>query len=285
MKISIIITTHNNPEYLKRVLDGFLHQCVMPDEIVVADDGSKPETRNVVQAFSSTSPFPVLHSWQPHAGYPRLTHTRNLATRHSSGDYLVYIDGDCVPGPSFVKDQQQLAKPGWYVQGKRNFVTSKGLLGFTGSESAIKQMQLWFRGCLEKLHLTLRIPGLATSQKGIHGTRGCNIAAFRKDIININGWDQNYIGFWREDSDFVLRLIRSGVRRKNALFSAVVFHLEHATKDHDEDMKRNTALLEKAKTGPIQVANGLFTPEEMKLLEQGIEEHQLPNFSSYQKTA
>ena len=154
-------------------------------------------------------------------------------------------------------------------------MTYKGVPSVSGSESTWQQIRLWSSGCLEKLHLTIRIPG----------TRACNTSVYRKDVININGWDQEYIGFWREDSDFALRLLRSGIRRKNALLSAVVFHLEHGAKDHDEDDKRNTALLEKAKTGSIQVANGLFTPEELKLLEQGIEEHQLPESGPSQKAA
>ena len=127
MKISVLVTTHNRPAYLRKVLAGYLDQTRLPDELIVADDGSGAATRDLVDRFTRTAPFRVVHAWQPHAGMPRCSHVRNLGTRAATGDYLIYTDGDCVPTPHFVADHARLARPGWFVQGKRMWVKYKAL--------------------------------------------------------------------------------------------------------------------------------------------------------------
>lgn len=258
MKSSVIITTHNRPYYLDKVLHGYLHQSQPPHEVVIADDGSSDATPQVIAKYQGLADFPILHAWHPFGGMPRLCKARNAATRLSSGNYLIYTDGDCIPGPHFVADHEQLARPAHFIQGRRNFLRYQAFERFSGQETGWELLKLWRERSLTRLDLLLRIPGFATTSKGIHGIRGCNIAAWRSDVERINGWNERFVGFWREDSEFITRLMRSGVRRRNALFSAILFHMEHEKVFNQEDFDRNNGLLEESKTGPVFVEQGLF---------------------------
>ncbi len=260
MKSSVIITTHNRPYYLDKVLYGYAQQRVTPHEIVIADDGSTDETPEIIQKYQQQVDFPILHAWHPFSGMPQISKARNNATRMSSGEYIIYTDGDCIPGPMFVADHQRLARPGHFVQGRRNFLNYKAFETFNGSESAWQLLKHWMNRGLTRLDLIARIPGLATRSNTLKGVRGCNIATWRSDIDAINGWNEEFVGFWREDSEFVTRLMRTGVKRRNALFSAVLFHMEHEKFFNQEDFDRNNKLWDKSKTGPIYIEHGMMPP-------------------------
>ncbi len=256
MQISVVITTHNRPSYLRKVLASYEDQSRPPDELVIADDGSEAATRAVVDEFRASASYPIVHAWQPHSGSPRLSHVRNLATRATTGDYLIYTDGDCVAPRDFIADHERLARTGWFVQGKRSWVKYKAIDSFTGRESTLKKLRLCATGGLTKPHWLLHLPA-AVENKTADDIRSCNLAVFRDDILRINGWNEQFLGFWRQDSDFGLRLLRSGVRRRDALFSAIVFHLEHEKQMVAADLDRNNRLLEAARTGPVYAVKGL----------------------------
>jgi len=262
MKVSVIVATYNNPVYLEKVLAGYLCQTRPPDELIVGDDGSGPETRQVVDEFKARAPFSVIHARHEHDGF-RLAAVRNMATRASSGEYLIHTDGDCIPGPRFVEDHIRLARKGSFIQGKRILIQEKAVQSFSGQETFCKLLTLWWGGGLKKLHLLFRLPGITVRKKGIRGVRGCNTAFFREDLNKVNGWDERYTGWGREDSDLIVRLLRAGVHRRDALFSAVVFHLYHKEKGKDEASK-NDSLLEQAWTGPVFVPNGLVKQDSGK---------------------
>lgn len=267
MKTSVIITTHNRSYYLEKVLYGYLHQQVQPDEVVIADDGSTDETPEIIRKYQKEASFPIIHAWSPFGGVPQIAKARNRATRECSGDYLIYTDGDCIPGPMFVADHLQMARPGYFIQGRRNFLRFSAFEKFTGAETPWQQLQFWLRGGLTRLDLMIRIPGFTIPSYGIHGIRSCNIGTFRRDVLAINGWNEHFVGYWREDSEFATRLMRSGIKRRNALYSAILFHMEHEKVFNQEDFDRNNALLEASKTGPIFIANGLMPPPKPRPIE------------------
>lgn len=251
------MTTYNRPDYLHKVLNAFLWQVRPPDELVVADDGSGPETREVVEDFVRRAPFPVLHVWHEDKGF-RTARIRNLATGRSSGDYLIFIDGDCVPGPRFVADHVRLARRGSFIQYKRILVQAKAARDLTGGESPVKLFRLWLTGEIKKLHLLVRVPGLAASRRGTKAMRTCNnlYGIFRDDLYRVNGWNERFEGWGREDSELGLRLQRSGCRRRDALFSAVVYHLHHEQIDRT-NLENNERLLRAAWRGPVFTPDGL----------------------------
>lgn len=266
MKISVIIITHNQAVYLEKVLRGYSNQVKNPHEVIIAEDGTDSDTERVVNEFRRNVDFPVHHVTQQYVGTPRLSHARNMGTRRASGEYIIYTDGDCIPSPSFIRDHEKLAEPGWYVQGKRIFVNDQASHSIQGDESTCRLFLYWMTGGITKLHLIFSFPGYWTEQKGIAGTRGCNFAAFREDILKVNGHNEEFVGFWRQDSEFALRLQRGGIRRKNAKLSAVLFHLPHDKLIVEADLNRNNELLERSRSGPVSIRNGLtmMDPDDKK---------------------
>ena len=119
MKISVIVSTYNHPSYLTLVLDSLKNQVNAGEyEIVIADDGSGPETKKVVEDFQKIFPVPLIHAWQKDLGF-RLAASRNNACKLSSGDYLIFLDGDCIPKKDFVEKHRKLAEKGFFVTGTR----------------------------------------------------------------------------------------------------------------------------------------------------------------------
>ncbi|MBN1807531.1 MAG: glycosyltransferase family 2 protein [Planctomycetes bacterium] len=255
MKTSIIVATYNAPEYLRKVLAGFLVQTVRPHELVIADDGSGPETAGVVKEYSEKVDFPVMHTWQEDRGF-RVAAARNNATRKATGDYLIYVDGDCIPGPRFVEDHMRVAARDRFIQGKRIMVTQAGKDDVDGSESLGELIRLLLSRKIKKAHHLLRIPGLAVKKRGMRGIRSCNFALHRDNLEKVNGWNEEFEGWGREDSELAVRLVRVGVERRDLLFSGIVFHLPH--EEHDQDgLANNNRLLKEAWEGPTFVKRGL----------------------------
>ena len=252
MTVSIIVPTYNRPLHLAKALSGYLDQTCPPTELLVADDGSGTETKAVVREFARKARFPVHHVWQGDRGWrkPRIL---NRAALESTGDYLITTDDDCLPGPHFIEDHRLMMEPGCFVHGKRIFVGPEATENITGREDFFRLLGLLLAGQIRKWHLLVRIPGWTVRLDTPRGTRGCNFALFREDLERVNGWDERFSSYGREDTDLSLRLMRAGCVRKTALFSAVVFHLHHETAGRGEAVD-NDPLLEQSRNGPV------FTP-------------------------
>ena len=124
MKISLIITTFNWPESLLLVLESIRHQSIMPNEIIIADDGSNESTSRLILSFNKQFDLNVIHSWQEDNGF-RAARSRNKAILKSSGDYIILIDGDILLHYNFVKDHIDCAEPGYFIQGSRTLISKK----------------------------------------------------------------------------------------------------------------------------------------------------------------
>ena len=249
MKISLIVTTYNWPEALELTLQSALAQSLPPHEVIVADDGSKEPTRRVVESFARNAPFPVIHSWQEDDGF-RLAMSRNRAIAQSTGEYIVVVDGDMVLHPDFLADHAAHARPGLYLQGGRV------LLGPSITESLFQKRRnpealSFFSPDLKNRKNALRSSLLcrlfSKTSRSMKGIKGCNFSLFRKDILRVNGFDNAFVGWGREDSEFVARLYNAGLKRKNLKFCAVAYHLFHpeherdALPENDRRLKRSIA--------------------------------------------
>ena len=227
MKVSLIITTYNRPDALNLVLKSAFAQKRLPDEIVIADDGSGEETKELIQHLAQKSPIPILHAWQEDKGF-RAAMARNRAIALSSGEYIVMIDGDMILHPCFIEDHLTAAEHGCFVQGGRVLLDEKA------TEKAIRESQwnfsIFSRGIDNRKNMLrckflTRI--LGEKSRKLEGIRTCNFSLFREDIFSVNGFDNRFIGWGREDSEFAARLLNRGLQRKNLKFSAVAFHLNH----------------------------------------------------------
>ncbi|MCE5333851.1 MAG: glycosyltransferase family 2 protein [Desulfobacteraceae bacterium] len=255
LTLSIIVTTYNRPDYLERVLAGYLGQSVFPDELLVADDGSGRETAERVERFRRVAPFPVSHVWQEDLGF-RAAGIRNEAVKASTGDYIVFSDGDCIPHVRFVEDHVRLACAGWFVQGKR-MLLGRGASPRIVPSGALRPAALWLKGELSGFHHLLRIPGLAIEQKSLRGIKTCNFGVFRKDLLAVNGFDEDFVGWGREDAEFAARLLASGVKRKDPPFSALVYHLWHEENSRERLAENDRLLQSSAASGKTMCRNGI----------------------------
>lgn len=235
--ISVIVATYNWPQALDRVLAAMANQTWTQAEIVVADDGSKAPTTEIVAKWKAKMPFPMQHVWQEDDGF-RLARIRNLAADAARGDYLIFMDGDCIAPPTFLEDHARLAEPGWFVGGRRAFVSERGTrLILDGDIDASAMTAGQFRSRARELFVKTshagrlrRLPlGPLRKLRPLtwRQVEGCNMAAWRDDVLKVCGFDEAFRQYGHEDVDFVIRLQRSGLKGKWANGAATLLHLDH----------------------------------------------------------
>jgi glycosyltransferase involved in cell wall biosynthesis len=257
-KASIIITTYNNPSALQKVLDGFLFQTINPYEIIIADDGSENNTALTVKNFSAIAPFPVIHVWQEDRGF-RLAKIRNEAIKKAVSEYLIVLDGDCIPNKHFVFDHITLAEQGFFVQGKRVLLSEKISVLFGADNANSYSAMLKMLPFMSNRHHILRIPIFPSfKNKKLHGIKGCNMGFWKDDLIAVNGFNEDFISWGREDSELAVRLFKYGLKRKGHLFRAVCFHLWHPSHSRQTLQINDRILEETIKGNDYFCANGII---------------------------
>lgn len=247
--ISIIVSTYNWPAALRLCLKSLMDQSEQDYEIIVADDGSGPDTAQLIGRLSETSPVGIRHVWQEDIGF-RKSIILNAAIAEARGAYLVFVDGDCIAQPDFVAQHRRLARPNCLVTGSRI------MLGKSLSEALLQQEELDFarfrsraptyrlRNEISKLlPLFLRGPdsGLRNYRRfAWRRIKGCNLACWREDALRGGGFDEELTGWGHEDADFVLRLYELGITRRSGAWSTEVLHLWHpeADRGHAETNRR-----------------------------------------------
>jgi glycosyltransferase involved in cell wall biosynthesis len=256
MKGSLVLSTYNQPAALAKVLSGLQNQVRWPDEILFADDGSDQETRSLIQGWQAGARAPVRHVWHEHKGF-RKTVILNKTLAQAAGDYLVFLDGDCVPHARFIADHFALAEKGYWVQGRRCFVKEPFVPRFDLSHSSIWLWMLLGRisGATKGIRLPVPILRRDTRQRGIIG---CNMAFWREDLVAVNGFDEEYAGWGiGEDSDLGTRLYHLGRPRKFVYAHSIVFHLNHPMAPRDHVAASHARLAETLRSGKIRCARGL----------------------------
>jgi glycosyltransferase involved in cell wall biosynthesis len=257
MKVTLVITTYNWPDALKLVLDSISNQTILPNEIIIADDGSNEKTKDLVNNFKLYSNLNITHSWQEDLGF-RAARSRNKAILKAYGDYIILVDGDSILHLNFVEDHIANAEPGYFVQG------SRALLSELQTSTLIKggkNNSLIFSSKLKNRKNSIRSKLLSsifvTKANHLRGIKAHNMAFFKKDCLSVNGFNNDFEGWGREDSEFVARLINSGVKRKSVRFSAIQFHLWH-NENSRLSLEKNDEMLKEAIHNKIQwCENGL----------------------------
>jgi glycosyltransferase involved in cell wall biosynthesis len=229
LNTSLIITTYNNPIALKKVVESLVDQTRLPDEVVIADDGSDERTGSLVNAFSDAAPFPVLHVWQENKGF-RAAKIRNEAIKQSKGDYIILLDGDCLVNHYFISDHLSLAEANCFIQGKRMHVR-KDAVNFIDHKyvnSPRELLKLALKGTISNVHHLIRITCCpSTKNRRLKGIKSCNMSFFKRDILAVNGFNEDFVGWGNEDSELACRFFHYGLLKKVHQFMAVCFHLWH----------------------------------------------------------
>jgi len=258
IRVSLIITTFNSHAMLRKVMDSILDQTRRPDEMFVADDGSDERTASVVDLYAESAPFPVMHVWQENRGF-RAAKIRNEAIKQADGDYIVLLDGDCIVNKHFIADHLFLAEESCFIQGKRVHVEKNTVDSFTHehANSFLRLVGLILRGRISNIHHGIRLPfDFSVKNRELKGIKSCNMSFFKKDIVAVNGFNEDFVGWGNEDSELVCRFFRYGLKKKVHPFMATCFHLWHPSNKGWE--KGNRDLLEATlRSKEYFCANGL----------------------------
>lgn len=252
--ISVIVTTYRRDDALDAVLRSLDRQSDPHFEIIVAEDGAMPKTAQLVQAWATRMSRPLKHVRHEHQGF-RGSEIRNRGIKAGAGKLCIFLDGDCLPRADFVAAHRRLAEPGWFVVGNRILLsrelTSRVLAEGQAAEtwSFARLLGEWWRGGINRLLPALKLP-LGPFRKlrrnNWQGAKTCNLAISRRDLDAVDGFDGSYIGWGREDSDLVVRLLNAGLRRKDGWFATGVLHLWHPDADRaglvDNDHRLNKVL-------------------------------------------
>ena len=266
---SLIITTYNQKERLALVLDSVRDLAVLPTEVLIADDGSTQDTRMLIESFAHDFPCPLRHIWHEDSGF-RLSTIRNKAIKEAQGDYIIIIDGDMILEPHFVADHLAYAKPKVFLQGSRVIAdsrTSESMLHThqEGAKSAYKRVfglgGFKARRCkiLSRfVYRTSRIDSeFFTKKDFIKGIRGCNMSFFKADCEAINGFNESFVGWGREDSEFVARFLFNGGQLRRLKFAGVAYHIYHDENPRDMLESNHRIYLDTLKTQSKWCQKGL----------------------------
>lgn len=242
MLVSIVLTTYNRPDALLLVLHSIDSQTRLPCEVIIADDGSSDETKRAILEYQKKSKLSIIHSWQEDNGF-RASESRNRAISKAKGDYLILIDGDMILHPRFVQDHINNSEAGHFVQGTRTLL-SKATTKKTLKEKNIN-FSFFSKGIKNRknaLYSNFLSNLFSNKNNYLRGIKTCNMAFFRQDCYDINGFNNDFVGWGREDTEFAVRLINNGINRKNIRFNAIQFHLWHRENIRDS-LKQNDLIL------------------------------------------
>lgn len=258
--VSVILLTYNWPQALDLILESLQKQTHKNFEIIIADDGSRDETMQLIKNWQNKSNIKIKHAWQKDNGF-RASSARNHGTHLAKGDYLIYLDGDCVPQPDFIANHLILAEFGFFVTGNRAFLSKNFTESVLKNKTKIWEYSLkdWLR--LYQMKVLIRIQPLIKIQLfswmrklspySIKSAKSCNLAIWKQDVLNVNGWDEDFHGWGLEDTDLILRLNFNGIKRKSGRFFVPVCHLWHtfeSRKNETCNQRKINALLKKPYT-------------------------------------
>lgn len=233
MRVSVIISTYNSPEWLEKVLWGYECQSYTDFEIVIADDGSGEETRDTIERFKTT--LDIVHVWHEDRGFQK-SEILNKAIQASRTDYLIFSDGDCIPRADFVGVHVRHAERGYFLSGgyfmlpietsfavkrediRRGRAFQVAWLKEHGLNGTYKTLKLTSSGNLQKF-LNFVTPTKAT-------WNGHNSSGWKEDLLAVNGFNEQ-MQYGGQDRELGERLINAGIRGKQIRYSAVCVHLEH----------------------------------------------------------
>lgn len=231
MYVSLLIATYNWKEALSLSVQSVFSQTVLPNEILIADDGSVDDTRRMIEVLQQQSPIPIIHIWHEDNGF-RLTTIRNKAIAAAKGDYIIQIDGDTLLEKHFIEDHIGAAEFDYFVCGSRvkldavvtaNILKSKKY-SFNCFRQNIGSVFNGFRSKILRKFLAKRYG------KDIAHLRGCNMAFWKKDLIEVNGYNEQLTSWGHEDAELAYRLHFAGKKKKSLKMGGILFHLYH--KEH-----------------------------------------------------
>lgn len=256
---SLIVSTYNWPEALRLCLLSIKAQSVLPDEVIIADDGSTEKTAEVIDALRPAFPVRLVHIWHEDEGF-QLSKIRNKAIVASSFEYIIQIDGDLVLHKHFIRDHLALSKPGTFVAGSRvlmNQMLSEKMLRL--QKPGIHPFKSGLGNFCNRFSINWLSRYMADRYKSrdIFALRGCNMAFWKEDLIRVNGYNEVFHAWGREDNEIAVRLFNAGLRKRAIKFGGVVFHIHHREVDRSGCMENEEYLSDALRHKSIYCSEGL----------------------------
>lgn len=236
-KISVIVTLYNRLEYARNIILSLLHQTLMIDELVFADDGSKDDVADVIKDLVDRCPFEIKVVYQEDIGF-RLARSRNNGARVVTGDFLIFLDQDVIMPDDFIEKIYNNRKVK-RITFTRGFLTSEEeknriqeiinkkydfneiyKIIYTYQDNKNFRRVMYkdiFYSFLYKLKLRKRGAKIA----------GLMFALYKTDYLAINGFDENYRGWGKEDDDFCNRFFKYGGETYCVLLKECIIHMYH----------------------------------------------------------
>lgn len=239
MRTELVIATYNNPRSLRLCLASVARQDHRPEGLAIADDGSGPETRAVLDAFAAIHPdLPLRHVWHEDAGF-RKAAILNKAIASSTAEILVFIDGDVMIHPRFMARHLALARPDRWSSGSLIRLDAEATASVTEEDAtsgrvfdrgwlcahrAFDRMGSWLKAMPFPAPVMAALDRLSPVQRA---WCGANASAFRAAILGVNGFDET-MKWGGGDKDLGVRLTNAGIRGQHLRFTAPLVHLDHA---------------------------------------------------------
>jgi glycosyltransferase involved in cell wall biosynthesis len=224
---SLIITTYNRKDALELVLISVMKQSKLPNEVIIADDGSSEDTRQLIQQYQKIFQVPLIHCWHEDLGF-RLSAIRNKAISMAKHEYIIMIDGDIVLPTNFIKAHKENAWKGQFIQGSRVLLLKEQ------TETMLQEKKTYLSFIVTGIDNRFNaIENRLLSQvfsyyrTGHNNVRGANLSFWKEDLLSINGFNEDFVGWGREDSEFAVRMENQGIKRKHLKFAGFGYHLYH----------------------------------------------------------
>jgi glycosyltransferase involved in cell wall biosynthesis len=234
MKLGVVITTYNSPEWLEKVFWGYEAQSDMDFELIIADDGSTEQTKELITKYQQQSSLTINHIWHTDNGFQK-TIILNKAIAATDCDYLIFTDGDCIPRFDLIEVHKKHAQKGFYCSAgyykltmpvsklltKEHIISRQAFdydwLKQQGQTKSAKSLKLTCK--YEKL-LNFLTPARAT-------WNGANSSAYKDDILSVNGFDER-MQYGGLDVEMGERMLNKGMKCKQIRYSTVCIHLDHS---------------------------------------------------------
>lgn len=259
MTVSLIIATYNWKEALSLTLKSVFSQTIHPDEILIADDGSREDTRQLIDAMRNETTIPIIHVWHEDEGF-RKTMILNKTIAKVKGDYIIQVDGDTILNKYFIQDHIEIAEENCFVCGSRvkiaplttNFILKGKPYDFRFYKQSHRSMFNCFRSRILRNFLSRRF-----AKNNIERLRGSNMAFWKKDLIEINGYNENLTSWGHEDTEIAFRLHFAGKQKLFLKMGAIQFHLYHKPSSRANEKVHNNVLDELKHSKQFWTENGL----------------------------
>ncbi|WP_313215748.1 glycosyltransferase family 2 protein [Soonwooa sp.] len=256
MKFALLISTYNWPSALDKVLQSVQNQTLMPNEILIADDGSKEETKTLIEDWKQKSKIPIKHFWQEDDGF-RKTIIMNKAVAGTDADYIIQIDGDIILDKNFIKDHISEKEKGFFLNGSRALISEEN----THKILAEKELRMdWVsKNVKNKINAT-RFPFMANFFRKDHfksnNVKGCNFSFWREDFVAVNGYNNDMSGWGHEDIELAARLNNLGIKQRRLKMRAICYHLHHDYFDRKDELSNFSVYDVVVENKVIQSKNG-----------------------------